>query len=174
VDEMSVHKVRPGQGTTIRLDAYPDLTLTGRVSRVGTVARSSVDRPFEEKRFDLVIDVDPTKADLRPEMTARVDVLVGRRSDALLIPVNAVFDQEGQPVVHVVRTFSVKTRAVELGEANELFVEVTAGLKAGERVALIDMPGQTGAAAAESQAAQTGVKAATPDVGGRGAPLGPK
>jgi HlyD family secretion protein len=154
IDEALVHKVRPGLPATVRLDAFPDLSLTGKVGRVGTVARAAFDRPFEDKRFDLVIDVDPAQADLRPEMTARVDVLLGELHDRLLVPVNAVFDHDGIVVAHVVRLWGVETRRLELGESSDLFVEVQSGLSAGERVALVEPAG--------AEAADGGPRAGTP------------
>jgi multidrug efflux pump subunit AcrA (membrane-fusion protein) len=143
VNESDVHRVKPGQSATIKLDAFPDLTLTGKVARVGTLARVSMERPFEEKKFDLLVEVDASDADLRPEMTARVDVLVGERKRALLIPINAVFDRQGILVAHVVGFLGVETRQLELGESNGLEVEVKAGLAEGERVALSDVASGT-------------------------------
>jgi multidrug resistance efflux pump len=137
VDEASLHKVRSGQSATIRLDAYPDLILTGKVSRVGTLARASADRPFEEKRFDLIVDVDSTPAELRPEMSARVDILAGERRNVLLLPINAVFEKEGVLVAYVVKTFGIEARQIAAGESNELEVEIVAGLREGERVTLL-------------------------------------
>jgi multidrug efflux pump subunit AcrA (membrane-fusion protein) len=106
---------------------------------VGTLARASADRSFEEKRFDLIVEIDPTEGDLRPEMTARVDVLVGERTGVLLVPVNAVFDRQGVTVCHVLRAFRVETRQVELGDTDDMLAEVRAGLQEGDRVAINDV-----------------------------------
>jgi multidrug efflux pump subunit AcrA (membrane-fusion protein) len=73
-------------------------------------------------------------------MTARVDVQIGERSGVLVIPPNAVFEEQGVPAVHVVRAFDVQTRMVQLGESTNTAVEVTAGLQEGERVLLTDVP----------------------------------
>jgi multidrug efflux pump subunit AcrA (membrane-fusion protein) len=150
VSEADVHRLRPGQSAIVRIEAFPDLRLTGRVSRIGTLARTSADRPFEDKRFDLVVDLDPSDAELRPEMTARADILVGERKNVLVVPANAVFDRDGQMVCHVVRAFGIETRPVQLGEASETAIEVVAGLEEGMRVALSDV------AAAEEPAAAGG------------------
>lgn len=145
VPEAAVHRVRPGQPAVIRVEAFPDLQMAGRVTRVGALARSSAERPYEDKRFDLVVEVaDARGADLRPEMTARVDVLLGERRGVLLAPVNAIFERQGAPVCHVVRAFGVDTRPVELGESDGFFVEVRAGLRDGDRVALTDLAGAPG------------------------------
>jgi HlyD family secretion protein len=141
--EADVHRVRPGQSATIRLEAFPDVELTGKVTRVGTLARAASDRPLEDKRFDIVVEVEPTDADLRPEMTARVDLSLGERPDVLLVPINAVFERQGLPVCHVVGRFGTDTRLVQIGESNDAFVEVVAGLREGERVGLQDVGGST-------------------------------
>jgi HlyD family secretion protein len=147
--EAELHRLRPGQPAAVRLDAFPDLRLTGKVTRVGTLARASADRSFEEKRFDLIVEIDPTEGDLRPEMTARVDVLVGERTGVLLVPVNAVFDRQGVTVCHVLRAFHVETRQVELGDTDDVLAEVRAGLQEGDRVSINDvLAGQAPAATA--------------------------
>ncbi len=57
VSESEVHRVQDrASPPTIRVEAFPELKLTGKVTRVGTLASSSVNRPFDDKRFDLVID----------------------------------------------------------------------------------------------------------------------
>ena len=141
VREADIHRVRPGQPVQVSLEAFPDLRLTGRVVSVGTLARATGARASESKRFDLVVDLDPTTADLRPDMTARLDILVGQRDDVLVLPINAVFDLDGMPVAHVVEGFGIDTRRVELGESTERFVEVLSGVEEGERVALTSHDG---------------------------------
>ncbi len=115
--------------------------LTGHVSRVGALASSSAFRPFDDKRFDLIVELDPTTADLRPEMTVRADVVVGTRENVLLVPVTAVFQRQGRFVVYVVGRTGIEARAVDLGESNDEVVEVAAGLQEMERVSLVEPPG---------------------------------
>lgn len=141
VRETDLHRVRAGQRATIRLDAFPDLRLTGQVLSLGALARASATRPFEEKRFDLVVEVDATSAQLRPEMTARIDIVVADRRNVLLVPVNAIFERVDDLVANVVTRWSTEPRPVELGVTGDLFAEVLGGLIEGDRVALLDTPG---------------------------------
>jgi HlyD family secretion protein len=141
ISESQVHRVKTGQPAEIRVEAFPDLKLTGTVTRVGTLASSSVNRPFDDKRFDLVITLDPTTVDLRPEMTIRADVIVGSRTDVLMVPVTAVFNNQGTRVVYVTGAAGTAMRPVDLGESNDRMVEIAAGLREGERVALSAPPG---------------------------------
>ncbi len=139
VGEAEVHRVRPGQAAAVRVEAFPDLRLTGKVSRVGTLASASATRPFDEKRFDLIVELDATGAELRPEMTARADIVVGTRKDVLLVPVTAVFEKHGAFVTYVVGGGGrLEPRPVTLGESNDRVVEVVGGLREHERVSLTE------------------------------------
>jgi hypothetical protein len=71
--------------------------------------------------------------------------VVGTRADVLLVPVNAIFDQQGTLVAHVVGPSGVDTRRVDVGESNDVLVEVVGGLREGDQV-LLTQPGRTGAA----------------------------
>jgi len=138
VSEAEVHRVKPGQGATIRVEAFPDLKLTGTVTRVGALASASAARPFDDKRFDLVITLDATAAELRPEMTIRADVTTGSRQDVLLVPVTALFNKEGRHVAYVVGFSGTEARVVEIGESNDQVAEVVSGLQQGDRLALTE------------------------------------
>ncbi len=148
VSESEVHRVRSGQPAVVRVEAFPDVHLPGTVARVGTLARSSGDRPLDDRRFDLIVELDATNVDLRPEMSARADIVVGTRSDVLLLPTNAIFEQHGQLVAHVIGPAGPETRAVTIGESSDVMVEVLVGVREGEQVMLTD-PGRAAAAPAE-------------------------
>ena len=137
VPERSVHRVHPGQPVTVRLEAFPDLRLSGRITTVGAVARATFDQQLDGKRFDVTVELDPADEALRPEMTARVDILVGERRDVVRVPLNAVFENDGMTVVNVLRGGRVESRQVELGEQNQRFVEVVAGVAEGDQVMLV-------------------------------------
>ena len=137
VSEAEVHRVKNGQVAEIRVEAFPDLKLTGKVTRVGTLAATSPTRPFDDKRFDLVITLDPTTAELRPEMSIRADVIVGTRTNVLMVPVTAIFNNQGTRVAHVVTATGIDTRPVDLGESNDRMVEIVAGL-CGRRARIAD------------------------------------
>jgi HlyD family secretion protein len=137
VSEAEVHRVRAGQRAEVRVEAFPDLMLTGVVTRVGTLAATSASRPFDDKRFDLIIALDPTTAELRPEMSIRADILVGTRTNVLMIPVTAVFNHQGTRVAYVVTATGTVMRPLELGESNDRMVEIAGGLQQGDRVSLV-------------------------------------
>lgn len=155
VSESEVHRVSAGQAADIHVEAFPGLKLTGRVTRVGTLATTATNRPFDDKRFDLVIALDPSTAELRPEMSVRADVVVGSRTNVLMVPVTAVFNNQGTRVVYVVGATGTEPRRVDLGESNDRMVEIVAGLNEGERVSLAPPSAAPGTAPAPANAPQS-------------------
>lgn len=175
VREADVHRVAPGQPAVIALDAFPGLTLRGKVTQVGALARSEPDRDRSEKRFNLTVEItDAAGADLKPDMTARVDVVVGERPDVLLLPVNAVFDQDGLWVAHLVRAWGVETRSIEVGDTNGTHVEIRAGLQEGDRVALVDLGGGGGAQTGSTPSGGSSLRSLLPQGGKQSEPLAPR
>jgi multidrug efflux pump subunit AcrA (membrane-fusion protein) len=137
VTEADMHRVHPGQPAAVTLEAYPGMHLAGKVSRVGTLASSSIERPMDEKRFDLVIDLEPGEGDLRPEMTARADIRIGQRENVLMVPVAAVAEGGGVATVSVVGFSGSHQQTVQLGESNGVMVEVRSGLTEHDRLLLV-------------------------------------
>ena len=147
VPERFIHRVRAGQPVTVRLEAFPDLQLSGQITGVGALARTTRDQWVESKRFDVIVTLDSTDAELRPEMTARVDIRVGERKDVLRLPVNAIFERDGLTMVNVWRGGRTEARQVEIGEQTPQFVEVVAGVTEGQRVMLVGEPAGSGLSA---------------------------
>lgn len=134
IDEADVHRVRPGQPAKVYVEALGGAAMPGRVVRVGTLASASLGRPLDDRRFDLVIELDSSDERLRPEMTARADIAVASKADALLIPVTAVEGDGTRFFVRIPRGRGVEFRQVTLGDANSDVVDVVSGLRAGEEV----------------------------------------
>ena len=159
VSEPEMHRVHPGQTAAVRVEAFPDLRLRGQVVRVGTLATASAFRPLEDKRFDLIIELDAAPPELRPEMTVRADIIVGDKSDVLLAPVTAIFEREGKFVAYVATPAGPERRSVTLGESNAETVEVTGGLREHEEILLVE----------PAQFAGTSQTASAPTLGSNGA-----
>jgi HlyD family secretion protein len=137
IRETDIHKVERNQKVTVRAEAYPDLKLTGAVTLVGTLAQEERERRGV-KFFGVTVQVNESEPRLRPGMTARVEIQVEERKDALHVPLEAVFEKEGRPIVYVARGRTPEPREVVLGPSNQDFVVIEKGLDKGERVFLRD------------------------------------
>ncbi len=136
VRETDIHKVERNQKVTVRVDAYPDLRLTGAVTLVGTLAQEEKERRGA-KYFAVTVQVNESEPRLRPGMTARVDIEVEERAKALYVPIEAVLEREGRAVVYLAGR-KPRPREVVLGPSNADFVVVEKGLSRGDRVLLRD------------------------------------
>ena len=100
VRETDVHKVERNQRVDVRVQAYPDLRLTGTVNLVGTLAQEEKERRGT-KFFSVRVQIRESEPRLRPGMTARVEIEVEERKQALYVPLEAVFERDGRHVCYV-------------------------------------------------------------------------
>ena len=136
VRETDIHKIERNQKVSVRVEAYPDLRLTGAVALVGTLAQEEKERRGT-KFFSVTIQIKESEPRLRPGMTARVEIEVQERAKALFVPLEAVFERDGRTVVYMAGR-RPRPREVVLGPSNTDFVVVEKGLARGERVLLRD------------------------------------
>jgi len=133
-DELEVERLRLGQPAYVSSDAFPGLRLDGAVRSVMAAAG-------EGGGFSVVVAVPALPAEaaarFRLGLTARIEAVVYRRDDALLVPIAAV--EVGESGEGWIETLDPKTggaarRRVVLGETTVTEVEVREGLAAGDRV----------------------------------------
>ena len=135
VDEADIHRVAVDLPATVRIDALEGIELAGHVSRIATLAREA--EGSEVKTFDTEIHIDTADERLRPGMTAEVRILVARHEGVLTLPLEAVFERDGENVCFV-EGDEDRPRPIELGDRSADAVIVLDGLRAGERVLLRD------------------------------------
>ncbi len=143
VHESNIKRVKQGQKVKIRVDAFPEESLTGTVDKVAVLpnAQNRWLNP-DLKVYDTFIIIDGTHSWLKPGMTAQVEILVAELNDVLFVPMQSVFNVDNQQVCYVQKGNEIEMRIVKTGEFNESFIEIKEGLKEGEKV-LLYTPGQT-------------------------------
>lgn len=141
VREIDLHKVVRGNKAGVRVDAYPDLQLEGAVESIGIMAESRSDSRSGEKYFQVVILIAGEEPRLRPGMTARAEINFARVRGTLAVPVQAVFREGAGEVCYVRRKALFERRPVTIGLRGDDWAQVTAGIAAGEEVALNPPPG---------------------------------
>jgi HlyD family secretion protein len=136
VEEANAGGVGAGQKARIRIDAFPETELKGRVTSVGSVLRTKRwDTPV--KVVDAVIELEHLGEKLLPGMTATALVEVSRIPDVLLVPVKAIREIKGRAVALVEGPDGrAEERAVRVGSRNADSIEIREGLKEGEKVVL--------------------------------------
>lgn len=128
VSERDLGGVFVGQPVEIRLNAFDELTLRGRVRYVGELLDP------DTRTVKVRVAIDNQDGRLRPGMFAKV-TLSGEKRRATVIPATALV-QSGLYTRVFVETapFVYRARNVTVGATLGDQVEVTGGLKAGERI----------------------------------------
>jgi len=104
VDETDIVRLTQRDSAEITIDAYPDTTFTGRVTKVSHSAKltptqtasGSNDRAVD---FDVEIALQAPPPDIRPDLSCTARVVTDTRNNALSIPIIAptVRDHEQRP-----------------------------------------------------------------------------
>ncbi len=148
VSENSVAKLAAGMPATVKLQAYPDLTLRAKVREIFPSADRA--KAIVEVRVS-ILEPGP---EVKPEMTASVTfeqppsakveaVAQSAPVSTVLISKRAIVDQGGKSSVWVVTANVAKLRPVTLGATRLDQVEVRGGLAPGEAVVLNPPAGVT-------------------------------
>lgn len=148
VNERDYNRINKGLEVRITLDAYPDKPLTGKVTQISTLAKDKSEvgsggwwnRNGETgvKVFELTVEIDGVHDFLKPGMTTRNDIVIDIIPDAVYVPIESVFQKDGETVVYVVEDGRPIQRKVEVGSNNEDYIIIKDGISEGELVTLLD------------------------------------
>jgi HlyD family secretion protein len=168
VQEKDVYKVKVGQGANVTVPALPGVTLTGKVSKISTVAASGNRwmTSSEAKSFDVEVTLDQSDARMKPGMSCKVSILVDTVADCLYVPVNCVFKQDGKDVCCAVSGGKVVQKAVVTGASCDTYIVVAEGLSEGSKVLMYN----ASSSELDTSNAPTGGKGGIESTGPAGAP----
>ncbi len=133
VDETDISNVEIGQEVEATFDAFPGYVFWGQVLEVplqGTLSQNVL-------TYEVPISLEGAEdVALKTGMTANLEIVVGRREDALLVPALAVQQSEEGSVVMVQDTLEgpAVATAVKVGLSDGTYVEIVSGLIEGDRV----------------------------------------
>jgi membrane fusion protein, multidrug efflux system len=133
VPEQFVSAISVGQPVTFDVDAYPGRHFEGRVKYVSPALQT------DRRALPIEAVVPNPGGDLKPGLFATARIEQRERTPAILVPASAVQTASGTSHVYVVTGDHVEDRIVTTGQTTGDLVEITRGLKAGERVATTNL-----------------------------------
>lgn len=160
VDETDVTRISIGDSASIQIDAFPDTSFAGTVTKIGNSSirprQSTAGSQDQAIDFEVRITLEDPPPGIRPDLSATADVITATRSDVLAIPIIALTLEptEGLPEgwrdsvpegvdvagaeelegVFLVRGETARFRPVRVGITGDNYFEVLAGLSAGDTV----------------------------------------
>jgi len=141
VHEADISNIELGQTATVTPAGFPNLRLTGKVSRVASVANTG--SPWlgtDVKEFNVEITLEGTAAQIKPGMSAKAEILVKELENVVHVPQPAIFSEDGENFCYVKKDSVFVKQPVIMGLACEAGVEIKAGLDGGEEVLLARPP----------------------------------
>jgi len=162
VDETDVARIKPGDSAQVQIDAFPDTTFLGRVTKISNSSVKSTTASTTDQAVDYEVTIQLLNAppDTRPDFSATAKIVTEKRTNVLSVPIIALTVRENQNVpagdtavglgkskpakdigkkdvegVFVVGVDNKVTfRPVKVGIAGEKHFEVIGGLKEGEKI----------------------------------------
>jgi HlyD family secretion protein len=162
VDETDLPRINYGDSASVRIDAFPNRTFSGRVTRVSNSAIQGLPGTgagqAQSVDFEVVITLDAPPEGLRPDLSATAEIVTARRFNAISVPIISVTvrDRDGKRFrstvepgapagaqgeaaeeiegVFVIRDGTIEFVPVTIGIAGERYFEIESGLSGGELV----------------------------------------
>lgn len=129
VYEEDLAQVKVGQDASVRLLAYPAQAFAGKV----TLIEPNLD-PLS-RTVKLWVQLDNPQGLLKPNMFARIAVVLRQNEAALTIPNDAIIEANGEKFVFVRSGDTLNRVEVTVGAADDDYSEITDGLVPGDEVA---------------------------------------
>jgi HlyD family secretion protein len=104
VDETDVVRLHLGDSVQVTIDAFPDTTFIGRVTKISNsailTAASQVGGAQSDRAVDYEVEITLSNppAEVRPDLSATAQIITDTRKQALSIPIIALTVRENTPV----------------------------------------------------------------------------
>jgi HlyD family secretion protein len=136
--EIDLHKLELGQHGDIRVDAYPDASMSGELTFIGALATTEDARQGQDKFFQIIFTLNQEDNRFRPGMTCQVSIISQVFENVLTVPIQAVFHDRNSSYC-LVRDglIGYERREVTTAAQNEDYVQIISGVNVGERVSLV-------------------------------------
>jgi len=157
VDETDVVRLHMNDSAEVSIDAFPDTSFTGRVTKISQsatqgAAAATAGGTTQAVDYDVEVTLDDPPPGVRPDLSATAKIVTATRDSALAIPIIALTVREHEPIsteltpqdtttakketegVFVVKDGIAQFRPVKVGIAGEEYFEVLEGLAQGDSI----------------------------------------
>ena len=141
VNEVDISRVAVGQAARVTFSALPGAMLDAQVTRISTVASADeYGYNYGVVTYDVELLIPEPAAELKPGMTASVEIMLQHVPDALTVPSSSLMTDDGVSYyVYVMtdpETQAIERRDVTVGEQSGTTAVVSGGVTEGDLVVL--------------------------------------
>jgi multidrug efflux pump subunit AcrA (membrane-fusion protein) len=137
LDETDRGRLRVGQDAVVKIEAVPGKDFSARVDLISVLARVDFSSGWPPVRnFDLGLILADPDSRIKPGMTATARIAADRLPDTTLVPVEAIFQKDGRPIVYRLNGSKFDEQTIEIVRRGREQAAVSAGVKAGDKLAV--------------------------------------
>ncbi len=143
VDETEIVRIKLEQPVDIAIDAFPDTTFGGKVTKIGGMPEKSTSGTEQAINFPIEVELSGVMQEFYPGMSASCEITTNRKDSVIIIPYPALGRQKikGKEEVHLesdvvllLKGNRVKIVPVKTGLTGDKGVEIKDGVATGDTV----------------------------------------
>lgn len=152
-NEIDIVQIKEGQKAKITFDALEDQVFQGKVIEISPTGSESQG----VVSYDVKIALEEDNENIKPAMTANVEIIVAEKENVLIVPNSAIKTLNGKNYVEVspeklppsalktgvTLTTPLKRVFIELGLTSDLYSEVVKGLEEGDYIVISTVSSKT-------------------------------
>ncbi len=131
IPESDVDAVRRVDDYQVRIDALDGKIYSAKKHFLSNTADAMA------RLYNLDLMIENTTGEILPDMFARIEIVKQEVSEGISIPLYAVISRGETNIVYVVNSEKAHRREVELGLQEGWMVQITKGLKSGDKVIVV-------------------------------------
>ena len=132
VQEIDIMKIAVGDSVGIYIDALPDKMYSGIISKIANIGQELPG--FDTKVFKVLIDMNENGKEIKPSMTTDNRIVLTSLDDAIKIPRNCLFSDNGDNFVYLKSGGKIWKKRVVSGPDNSEEVVIKSGLNVMDKI----------------------------------------
>jgi len=127
-DEKKLSSIKTGQTAYVNLDAYPDMTLEGKIYEIAPSINPGTGT------VEIKIKLLEIPEYIKPDMTADTNIIIYKKDKCLTVPRNCLFMENNKKYVFILNRGKEEKKEVITGASGSDYIEIREGLKITDQV----------------------------------------
>ena len=123
--EKDLTRIKKGQTVHVRVSAYQNDYFTGKIFYIGSTLDS------DTKTIKILVEIGNKGEKLKPGMFANTNIVIGKKANTLVIPKEAILEDEGLQIVFAKEPQGYHRHVVTTGIVSDPYIEILSGLSEG-------------------------------------------
>jgi HlyD family secretion protein len=139
IHESKIRRIRTGLPVRVTVQSFADEIFRGILDTVSPVPMQGHWPNYDLREYEAsvrIIDMGSRKGELKPGMSASVEILVDQHDDVLQIPTQAAINVGEKYFAFVLTESGSERRELKIGDSNDAALVVNDGVAEGEQVIL--------------------------------------